>query len=285
MDVPERAIVVGYDGSPDGERGLDWAIGEAVGRSLPLHVVYALPAQVSELPPTPAEYRSWLDGGERLLAAARERAAAGGARAVTTEVAERAVVPALIAAGRTASTIVVGARGHAPLYGFLIGSVSEHVARHAPCPVVVVRAPAHAGTARVVVGVDGSAGADRALGFAFEHAARTAAALVAVYGWRDSWTAPLAPGESHASYTVERIRAGSRLLERALTGWREKYPKVDVLTEAIPVHPARALADASEGAALVVVGARGRGEFAGMLLGSVGQSVLRQARCPVAIVH
>jgi nucleotide-binding universal stress UspA family protein len=58
-----------------------------------------------------------------------------------------------------------------------------------------------------------------------------------------------------------------------------------VTREAIPVHPARVLADASEHAALIVVGSRGHGEFAGLLLGSVSQSVLHHARCPVAIVR
>ena len=47
----------------------------------------------------------------------------------------------------------------------------------------------------------------------------------------------------------------------------------------------RLLADGSEHAGLVVVGSRGRGEFAGLLLGSVSQEVLQRARCPVVVVH
>lgn len=57
------------------------------------------------------------------------------------------------------------------------------------------------------------------------------------------------------------------------------------MLEAIPVHPARLLAACSEHAALVVVGVRGRGAFTGLLLGSVSQSVLHHARCPVLVVR
>jgi nucleotide-binding universal stress UspA family protein len=106
-----------------------------------------------------------------------------------------------------------------------------------------------------------------------------------VYGWRDHDSLTTGSGSPAWMHTAERIASGERLLERALAPWVEKYPDVEVTREAIPVAPARALADASEHAAMVVVGTRGRGGFAGLLLGSVRRSVLHHARCPVLVVR
>jgi len=181
---------------------------------------------------------------------------------------------------------VVGARGHGAVTGLLLGSVSQHVSRHAPCPVVVVREQADPKARRIVVGVDGSPSGDNAIGFAFDAASRNEAPLVAIHAWHDV-TASRVVGPSYAALAnvAERIAAGERLLAEALAGWAEKYPDVTVTREAIPVHPARVLADATEHAALVVVGSRGRGEFTGLLLGSVSQAVLHHARCPVAVAR
>jgi hypothetical protein len=66
---------------------------------------------------------------------------------------------------------------------------------------------------------------------------------------------------------------------------RVLFPGIDVRTKLVHGHPAQALIDSSAGAELVVVGSRGRGGFAGMLLGSVSQAVLQHAACPVAVIR
>jgi nucleotide-binding universal stress UspA family protein len=163
--------------------------------------------------------------------------------------------------------------------------VSDQVAQHAPCPVVVVREPANPAQDRVVVGVDGSADAQRAIGFAFDIAARNNAPLTALYGWPERRPGTVSARSPRLGAIGERIDAGERLLAESLAGWAEKYPDVSVIGEAVPVRPARLLVDASEQAALVVVGSRGRGGFAALLLGSVSRAVLHHARCAVAVVH
>jgi nucleotide-binding universal stress UspA family protein len=282
----DGALVVGLDGSLDGEQGLAWAVDEALDRGLPLHLVHALPVLYGgELTPTPAELRAIRAEGEGLLADARHRARARGVSEVTTELVEAGPAPVLITAGREAASVVIGARGHAALSGLLLGSVSQHVARHARCPVVVVREPADPTARRVVVGVDGSPGSAAALGFGVAHAARREVPLVAMHGWPDWHRGRTGFGSPQRARTVERLEAGRRLLETALDEWRAKHPSLEIIAEAVPTHPARLLADASKRSALLVVGARGRGAFAGLLLGSVSQSVLHHARCPVAVVH
>jgi nucleotide-binding universal stress UspA family protein len=126
---------------------------------------------------------------------------------------------------------------------------------------------------------------DDARGFAVEYAARREAPLVAMYGWRGRRRASSGVDPAQPASAGGRLEAGRRLVEAQLDGWRAKHPSLEIVAEAVPTHPARVLADASERSALVVVGAHGRGVFAGLLLGSVSQSVLHYARCPVAVVH
>ncbi|WP_228985011.1 universal stress protein, partial [Streptomyces sp. DH12] len=79
--------------------------------------------------------------------------------------------------------------------------------------------------------------------------------------------------------------AEERLVSEALAGCRERYPGVSVESRAPRGQTREALIEASRSARLLVVGARGRGGFAGLTLGSVSQAVLHHAYCPVAVVR
>ena len=283
MSPRRDAVIVGLDASPDSERALDWAAAEAARRGLELHLVHALVTGLSELLTTDRIEHERRHAADRLLTEARAHVVNAYPVGVSTEMVDRPAVPALLDATGAAALVVLGARGHGPIQGLLLGSVTRHVSQYARCPVVVVREPADPRQRRIMVGVDGSPSSDDALGFAMEHAARCEAPLVAKYGWHERDFGAAAPATW--SRIGDRIAAGERMLEEILAPWRAKYPAVEVSAEAIPVHPARMLADGSEHAGLVVVGSRGRGEFAGLLLGSVSQEVLQHARCPVAVVH
>ncbi len=138
------------------------------------------------------------------------------------------------------------------------------------------------GTARVVVGIDGSASSLDALDWAGDYAASTGAPveLVAAWSWPDSygWAVPLPDGYS-PSHDAERVlsEGSARLLER--------HPELSVTTAALEGHPAQLLVELSAGASLLVVGSRGHGQFAGMVIGSVSEHCAAHAHCPVLVFH
>lgn len=87
-------------------------------------------------------------------------------------------------------------------------------------------------------------------------------------------------------YDEARLRdQEAQALAESLAGLAERHPDVPVDPEPVPARPVAALVEASRRAQLVVVGARGHGELAGLLLGSVSHRVLHHSACPVAVVR
>ncbi|MFJ6381181.1 universal stress protein [Kitasatospora sp. NPDC092039] len=139
---------------------------------------------------------------------------------------------------------------------------------------------------RIVVGVDGSESSGRALRWAVRQAELTGSALVAVIAWEyptyhgaRGWFPPA--GTDEAALESRARQEVARAVERAVG----EDPPVEVRTEARYGTPAGALVEASRGAELLVVGSRGLGGFAGMLLGSVAQHCTRHATVPVVVVR
>jgi nucleotide-binding universal stress UspA family protein len=131
---------------------------------------------------------------------------------------------------------------------------------------------------RIVVGVDGSDASIEAVHWAVRYAALVGADVEAV----TSWAYPASSGV--ALDTIDWRQNASDILDAALA---QALPDgSDQITRTIVEdHPAAALVNASEGAELLVVGSRGHGAFAGMLLGSVSQHVVSNAPCPVVVVR
>ena len=80
------------------------------------------------------------------------------------------------------------------------------------------------------------------------------------------------------------VEAEEALSER-LAGWGAKFPDVAAQRVVARTHAARALLDHAARAQLIVVGSRGHGEIAGLLLDSVSNALMHAAGCPVAIVR
>lgn len=111
---------------------------------------------------------------------------------------------------------------------------------------------------------------------AFEEAALRGATLRALYAWH-----PPPPGTLDEEAATRECR---RVLSERTAGRTATHPEVDPRHEVVRGHPVQVLAEASAHALGLVVGTRGHGGFAGMLLGPVSQGVLHHARCPVITV-
>lgn len=176
-----------------------------------------------------------------------------------------------------ADQVVVGARGTGRAEGPLLGSVSRYVVTHAASPVTVTRATADRDgpVERIVVGVDGSATSLRAVEWACEVARCRGAALTATIvapptRRYDSWQDP----------AVEEAAAQLRTTIEAAAGDDSVHVEREIQTG----DPREVLEQLSREADLLVVGTRGHGRVAGLLLGSVSQHLVAHAACHVTVV-
>jgi nucleotide-binding universal stress UspA family protein len=276
MSQKSRNILVGYDGSPAAEVALRWAAETA---RLGGDTVRGVIVDREDGPRLPSI--GWVPDEEL---PARVDAVLGGAG--VSGAAERHtghVVPVLLQEAYGADMLVVGSEGHGWAADSARRSVSQSLARHAPCPVVVARAPA-APAARIVVGVDGSDESRAALDFACRRASLTKECVVASHAWR--------PGRANVDLRgqlprriAERSLAAETALAECVAEVHADHPGVELEMQTIALPPALALTEASATASLVVTGSRGHGVLTGLLLGSVSHHLLHWARCPVAVVR
>jgi nucleotide-binding universal stress UspA family protein len=294
----ELKVVVGVDGSEDGRIAAEWAAAEADRRGVPLRLVNAYSAPVELYPiggmvsaELATSARQWSQ--HTLLHTERHIAGLFPNLAIQAQSHYGNPVSALKDESRYAVMTVVGSHGAHQLADALLGSVAARVAAHADGPVVVVRthpalaAPPNDGD--VVVGVDPSPHAHAAIGFAFEEAALRGARLVALHGGDSG---PLLRAMASIPLEVrltEHQAVETGMLADQLAGWTDKYPQVEVQRIVRTGLPASELVarsvDPNVKTQLIVVGSRGLGGFAGLLLGSTGAALIAHARCPVAVVR
>lgn len=278
FEQPAGRVVVGVDGSASSELALRWAAEQVRLTGQELHAVISWDLPVSYDVPVSTEF-DW--GGEAAGALAKTVERVLGeddARRVVQRVMKGRPAKVLTDAAGDADLLVVGSRGHGGFTGLLLGSVSQHVIAHAGCPVVVVHEH-RASTGRIVVGVDGSPEAEQALRWAVGQARLTGAEVHAVIAWQ----MPAAYGLTLQT-EPDWAAHNSQTLAAAVAGALGRGDAERVVQQVVEDHPTGALLGAAEGADVLVVGSRGRGRFAGMLLGSVSRHVAAHAACPV-VVH
>lgn len=293
-----QGVVVGFDGSQPSIAALRWAVSEAVVRGVPLTVCHAgrLPQGQTMGPGAGAGLAGvpGMDAASDGVQLARQIAPG-----ITVHRCYRqgAAADMLLEVAEDGDLLVMGVRGSGVWAELGLGSVSARAAAHARTPVVFVHGDGRWHGEKIVVGVDDSAAAEAAAGFAFEEAALHGVPLTAVLSW---WIPPLPVPAGylnlagaatlrgrggHPTYGEEMRQIAEDRLTRVLTPWHAKFPAVAVTSALVTDAPPKALREAAGHAGLLVVGSRGLSPLRRLLLGSVSQVVAHEAPCAVAVIH
>ena len=287
----QSVVLVGIDGSETSAVAARWAAREArrLGWGLHLVTAYTLPSYpVASLD---GGYAALDDapiraGAQAVLDSAVRRVSGEGLR-VTSSVETGDAAGVLVELSRDAGLAVVGTRGRGGFADRLLGTVSSALPAHAHCPTVVVPVRERHDVLRpirsIAVGVDGSESSsvalERAIGEAelwgAELTAVAAAPMVVGHGMMAVLPAPL-----DRDAVLAEVAAGLNVSVDGVVGDRE----ITVKRAAIEGTGADVLTELSASTDLLVVGTRGRGGFAGLLLGSTSQTLLHHALCPIMVV-
>lgn len=281
-------IIVGVDASAVSRLALRWATAEAARRGARLRIVHAYNPYLPDVAFFAAEIEE--TAREAATAVAADAAEDVRRRApeveVRTDVVCGGAAGALISAAQPGDLVVVGNRGRSELAAAVAGSTCQQVALHAPASVAVIRPQMRAEDGPVIVGHDGSEAAEAVLLTAFDQAEARSCGLTVVRAFRPSTPAWPVDGRPPKVFNVATARTAlTAELESAVAPLVEKYPTVKVDVRVAAGDPAQLLVENSRKARLVVVGSRGHGGFAGLLLGSVGLHLLHHAQCPVLIAR
>lgn len=281
-------IVVGVDGSPAGHEALRWALraGERFGARVSAVTVWsypwvaAAPAPVG-MPVPPADSmeqaaKEVLDGtiGDVAPDADVERRVLSGEAAAT-----------LLAESADADLLVVGSRGRGAFRGALLGSVSSRCVSHAEVPVLVVPGEprGRVGPARIVAGVDGSEDAAAALRWAIGWARPGTDTVEALHVMNY-------PDAVDVDRALERAELETEMARDRLSDTTEPARElaakrgVDLEVDFVSGDPRDVLHDRGFAADLLVVGGRGRGPIASLLLGSVASYLVHHLDGPLVVV-
>jgi nucleotide-binding universal stress UspA family protein len=295
----QHSILVGVDGSLASLHALDWAISLAqqsnskitiaCSYSLPTFAAASIDGGFAALDDTSIQ-----EGARVVLEGAAKRVKDAGVE-VSAQIASGDPAGALVELSADHDLVVVGTRGRSGFTERLLGTVSSALPAHSKCPVVVV--PGHGlkdsdvlpkidPIKRIVVGVDGSSTSYGALDKAVRHAKLWGAELVAV------GAVPLSKGAGVLAWvgptTVDHeevLRGYAEKLDEIVDAAEARNPGVKIRRLVLDGTGAELLTEFSQAADLLVVGSRGRGGFAGLLLGSTSQAVLHHSKAPVLVVN
>lgn len=280
-------IVVGVDGSACAAAALRWALCESELRGCAVTAVMVWDYLGQHHPDGATTFEPSYDAhaaeealNHFVLIAVGESDAGRVDKEVVFDLGARGMVEA----SKTASLLVLGARGLGGFKELLLGSVSQRCLHEAACPVAIVRAPPSVPATehgRIVVGVDGSPTSNAALGWAGQEALYRGAELTVVHAAPSVLLDLPLPDPVRVIDVVNK--EANAVLEQALL--HVKLPtslKVHLLQAT--GSPAKALLRACLDADLVVVGRAGRSLLGGRLLGSVATQISHHSTVPAVFV-
>lgn len=289
--VPHPYLLVGIDGSSSALNALSWAVSEAQLRKLPIRLVHAVDDSSAAVGFNPGASESFFEhlnaDALRFLHQARDHAHAldPDVQVVMSRVSGHPLA-ALVELSTDAVLTTLGSTGLNAFSGLVAGSVSVGFAARGHSPVVVTRTSTPSVDGPIVLGISNSADAEDAIAWAFEEASLRGAELIAVHVWNDIAPSHIFWGYRPPDTTGEAPDTQEEsLLAQRLAGWQKKFPDVHVRPVVVTGEPAAVLARQSQHARLVVVGSRGRGDAAGLFLGSTSHSLIHHAMCPVLIAR
>lgn len=285
-----RPIVVGVDGTDDAIEAARWAAGLAVSHGDPLELVHAMTGVDEALliaagaPPADdvGDYPRAL--GQSVLDHAAEAVHADfPALRVSRTLSHQSPQDALIDLSRLARMVVTACADVSPQGALLVGSTTLATASHAACPVVAWRGPVSAPSDRpVVVGIDEEHVSDGALATAFELADCLGVGLTVVSAVSKRRTLGEVDIPILIDWDAIKDEARQRLVDIvALVA--DRWPNVRVSYVVEIGRASRVILSRATDAQLVVVGSRGRGGLASVLLGSTGLGLLHHSPVPVVV--
>lgn len=290
-------VVVGVDGSAGSLTALRWAMHWALVRGAEVAVLAAYStvacwsdAEFVDLNALDAVHDDTWARARAAIDEVRDSDSAVRDVPVSLHVEPGPAAAQLVRHSADADLLVVGSRGLSAVRSALLGSVALHSVSTAGCPVVVVPLPGRwsepRADSRVVVGVDGSERSATALLTALTEAG-PGGSVVAVrcHDVTDLWSDGYgtAAGTARQQGHQRALPRMGALLGQLLVASAGEHPVVRHLS--LPGRAGAVLVEQAAEADLLVVASRGRGEFRGLVFGSVALHCAVHARCPVLVIR
>jgi nucleotide-binding universal stress UspA family protein len=286
MSIFPTRIVLATDGSQEAELAAQSAIDLAArtGSTLDAVHVVAMPPETLHDPFGPAAREDFETRGRARLEEYTARIEASGGAVEGSHVRVGSPAAEIVAQAEevSAGLVVVGSRGLGGMRRALMGSVSDSIVRHAPCPTLVVRERPLAFPTTIVLATDGSeearlattAAADLAEGTDSElHVVTVGPFLPPIFAPTDEEPARMArEARRTLDEQVQSIEAAGERVAQAHLRLGGAAEEIVALAEDV-------------GAGLITIGSRGRGGIRRALLGSVSERVVHHAHCPVMVVR